>query len=536
MVKNGKIPVIVGVTGHRDLREQDIAKLKESVRCELESLRKGCPHSRIVVMTSLAAGADQLCAEVALEMGLEIITVLPMETGEYEKDFSGADAEKLHALMEKSSKVFVAPHSEPFRDSRDYLYRQAGIYVAEHCHVLMALWDGAAATPGGCGTASIVEYKRGNLSREAGEQLRHRGGYVVQIVTPKAGPEASSDNGGADIIKVDESITETEAGTVIMHGDAASLKRIFRDTDIYNADCEKAKEEGSSDLLSAVYVFSDRMSVINAVKYRRLLAGMSVCAVILAMAFLLYDEIDWQGMILLCGIMIILLFAVNYISGKSKYRERYLEYRILAEACRVQSYLRTAGTAYEVADFMPWNLQVAVPWISKAMSAIGIGHTAGSKQSILRIWIMDQKEYHKNALTRCETQLRRNDRIVRTALIFTLFIYLAALAFEIICCGLFGGSVMFSPAINDIVRVVIKVAMGTFSAATVFTGNYYGKQALPNVIDDHLKMILLYEEAEHEIAEKGESELLLARIAEDELGENANWYAYQSKHEPELGI
>ncbi len=531
MEKNGKIPVIIGVTGHRDLREQDIAKLKESVRGELESLRKGCPHSQIIVMTSLAAGADQLCAETALEMGLEIITVLPMETGEYEKDFNGEDAEKLHALIEKSSKVFVAPRSESFRDGRDYLYRQAGIYVAEHCHVLMALWDGAAATPGGCGTASIVEYKRGNLSREAGEQLRHRGGYVVQIVTPKAGREGCSDGAAA---ASDE--PAAEAGTVIMHGDAASLKRILRDTDIYNADCEKSKQEGPADLLSAVYDFSDRMSVVSAVKYRRLLAGMSVCAVILAMAFLLYDEIDWQGMILLCGIMIILLFAVNYISGKSKYRERYLEYRILAEACRVQGYLRTAGTAYEVADFMPWNLQVAIPWISKAMSAISIGSTAGAKQSILKVWITDQKEYHKNALTRCELQLRRNDRIVRMALIFTLFIYLGALAFEIVCCGLFGGSVMFSPAVNDIVRVVIKVAMGTFSAATIFTGNYYGKQSLPNVIDDHLKMILLYEEAEHEIAEKGETEPLLVRIAEDELGENANWYAYQSKHELELGI
>ena len=89
---------------------------------------------------------------------------------------------------------------------------------------------------------------------------------------------------------------------------------------------------------------------------------------------------------------------------------------------------------------------------------------------------------------------------------------------------------------NGKIPVVIKVAMGTFSAATIFTSNYYGKLSLPNVIDDHLKLILLYEEAEHEIAEKGESEPLLVRIAEDELSENANWYAYQSKHEPELGI
>ena len=152
------------------------------------------------------------------------------------------------------------------------------------------------------------------------------------------------------------------------------------------------------------------------------------------------------------------------------------------------------------------------------------------------IWITDQKEYHKKALLRSEIQLRRNDRIVRAALIFTILIYVGALAFEIICGGLFGGKVMFSPETNDVIRVIIKVAMGTFSAATVFTGNYYGKLALPNVIDDHLKMILLYEEAEREIAEKGESEPLLVRIAEDELGENANWYAYQSKYEPDLGI
>ena len=526
MEKNGKIPVIIGVTGHRDLREQDIGAIRKAVRRWLGELCAKYSHSQIIVMTSLAEGADQLCAETALDMGLKIMTVLPMPVEEYAEDFSGEALENLYALSEKSVSVIEAPYTEPFKEGRDYLYRQAGIYVAEHCHVLMALWDGSEGTPGGCGTSSIALYKRGNLSREAGEQLRHFEGYVVQIMTPRAGDSDPAADAGAG----------HEAGKVTLHGDSSSLRRILKDTDAFNADCEKADPAGSGDILSAVYDFSDRMSVINAKKYRKLLAGMSVCAVILAMAFLLYDEIDWQGMIVLCGIMIIMLFAVNSIAGRSGYRERYLEYRILAEACRVQSYLKTAGTSYEVAEFMPWNLQVAVPWISRAMAAVNAGTAPGSKQSILKVWINDQKEYHRRALERCEAQLRRNDHIVRIALIFTIFIYLAALAFEIMCCGLFGGKVMFSPEVNDTVRVIIKVAMGTFSAATVFTGNYYGKLALPNVIDDHLKMILLYEEAEHEIADKGETEPLLVRIAEDELGENANWYAYQSKHEPELGI
>ena len=516
----GKIPVIIGVTGHRRMREQDLEKITESVREQIGKLRRRCPHSQIIVMTCLAEGADQLCAEIALDMGLEIMSVLPMPIEEYAKDFTGEPLDKLYELAEKSLKTFVAPHIEPEQEGRNYLYRQAGVYVADHCHLLLALWDGSEPVKGGCGTSSIAQLKLENLSREAGEQLRHAKGQVVQIKTPPVGSPGSVEG----------------AGAVTVYGDETWFRRVLRDTDIYNADCEQEKPAESKEKLSAVYELADRMSMVSAVRYRKILAGMSVCAVVLAMAFLLYDEVDWYGMIILCGIMIIMLFLINTITGKSKCRERYLEYRILAEACRVQSYLKMAGTTLSVAEFIPWNLQVAVPWISRAMAAVTAGDTAGKRQSVLKIWITDQKEYHKKAVLRSETQLMRNDRIVRAALIFTILIYVGALAFEIICGGLFGGKVMFSAETNDVIRVIIKVAMGTFSAATVFTGNYYGKLALPNVIDDHLKMILLYEEAEREIAEKGESEPLLVRIAEDELGENANWYAYQSKYEPDLGI
>ena len=98
------------------------------------------------------------------------------------------------------------------------------------------------------------------------------------------------------------------------------------------------------------------------------------------------------------------------------------------------------------------------------------------------------------------------------------------------------GTSMFAPETNDAVRTGFKLCMGVFSAVTIFANNYYGRLALPNVIDDHRKMVMLYEEAEREIADKGEDESLLLRIAEDELCENANWYAYQRKHDEGLGI
>ena len=54
------IPVIIGVTGHRAIREQDRPALTAAVKAELEKLRALCPHSPLVMLNSLAAGADLL--------------------------------------------------------------------------------------------------------------------------------------------------------------------------------------------------------------------------------------------------------------------------------------------------------------------------------------------------------------------------------------------------------------------------------------------------------------------------------------------
>lgn len=520
--ETGKIPVIVGITGHRDPRDRDLDDLKKAVRTELESLRTKYPHSGFVVMTCLAEGADQLCAETALEMGLEIITVLPMPVDEYSKDFEGDALRKLNELTEQSSGILTAPHKEPFREGRDYLYRQAGLYIAEHCHILIALWDGTPGEADGCGTAAVVQAKLRNMAGGiAGEQLRRSDGAVVQIMTPRSG----------------SAIADVKAGGTVMHGDVSISERILRDTDNYNKDCMKnASESPEDDKIRAVYAASDRLSVIYDIWDRRVLIGLSACATVLTAAFLLYDEAEWHWMILLCGAMIISLFAINTFTKWTRFNARYVEYRVLAEACRVQTYLRTAGISREVSEIMPWNLQVAVPWVGRALSAITTGENACEKESILDAWILDQRDYHRKALKRAELQLRRNDRMVTAALIITIATYTAALLFEIICCGMLSGTSMFAPETNDAVRTGFKLCMGAFSAVTLFANNYYGRLALPNVIDDHCKMVMLFEEAEREITDKGEDELLLLRIAEDELYENANWYAYQNKHDEGLGI
>ena len=175
--------------------------MKAVVREELEKLQRSCPHSRFVMLNSLAAGADTVCAQEALSLGMELVCPLPMEIDEYRKDFAGPEIEVFEHLIEQASDVFIAPATEPFMEGRDFRYREAGLYVALHSHVLLALWDGKPATPEGCGTAEVVSFmldikgrslvnrrnRRADATERYAENSVLREGVWIKIRIPKTG-------------------------------------------------------------------------------------------------------------------------------------------------------------------------------------------------------------------------------------------------------------------------------------------------------------------------------------------------------------
>ena len=317
--------------------------------------------------------------------------------------------------------------------------------------------------------------------------------------------------------------------------------------------------------IDEVYGAADSLSLQYAEKYRRIIFSLSVAGTLLAIAFLLYDEVYWYGMILACGVLILALFYINRLAGRLQCHKKYLEYRLLAEGARVQYYLCRAGLRRNVAEMLPWSWQFNVPWTKEVLGQLlqddkehnenqeneshinnennanrSINDAADMKKtagiSILDLWIRDQAAYHRNALGRTEARILRNDRITRAALVLALITYAAALIFEITAGGLFSGRVLLSAGQMETARVVLKVAMGSFSAMTLFAGNYYGKLSLEDTAQDHRRMAALYEKMEQEILQNGETEELLLKLAREELSENSSWYAYQSKNTPDISI
>ena len=145
-MNTGKIPLIVGVTGHIALREADLPAIRAAVTAELKRLAARYPNTEPAVLTSLAAGGDMLCADVAQALDIPLLVALPMRPDAYKADFAPADAARFDAHCARAEWVDVVPSTErmPECPQRADHYRQAGIYVATHCHVLMALWDGNA--------------------------------------------------------------------------------------------------------------------------------------------------------------------------------------------------------------------------------------------------------------------------------------------------------------------------------------------------------------------------------------------------------
>ena len=530
MTTQGTIPIVVGVTGHRDIRNEDRDVLYQTVYRELSALRKKCPHSQIVMLNSLAAGADQLCAEAAQALAIPLIAALPMEKEAYEDDFSGDGLERFRGFCETAETCFAAPFTERAESEpdRDFRYRQAGIYVATHSHVLFALWDGKDTPSSNCGTAEAVHFAMDCAYRpEDGIPLR-KTGAVLHILTPRGDDPAGN------------------AGEVRFLGDRAAFDKTLAYSDEFNrlADgtppCEtdllpKEREpDDRLDRIETLYAKADALSVRFAKQYRTILAVLAVISTAITIAFLLYDEAELHWMVLLCGFLFVAAWTAQRFGRKIACHRRYLEYRMLAEGLRVQAFLRYAGSRAAVADILPWSGQTETIWIAEALNTLLIGAKPYGVHSIREPWVIQQQTYHTRSVRKTGRSQKGSDRIVGIALLTSILLYLAVLIFELFWGGLLPS---FPPIPGaERFRTLIKLLLGGISAATLFITNYYGRLSLSRTVSDHRKMEQFYAAILDRIERYGETHELLVLLAREELIENGNWCSYRRDNAADFSL
>ncbi len=532
------IPVVIGITGHRDLREEDLPRLRDLLEKELNALKAACPDSPFILLSSLAEGADTLAAEAALDLGFSLYVPLPFALPEYRKDFTGEALERFDRLLQRAARVFTVPGAEEpgsglpgstfsspgpgASSARNKGYLRAGQYIADHCRILLALWDGSREEPGGCGTAETVYYR---LS--PAEPLSPREKDLIQIVTPRQkGPEPEN------------------AFSVRRFGAAPGKEGAIGRINELNQKLLIRDAKG----LSETYAAADRLAETAQKHFFRTILFLAVLCALLVFSFLAYDELESDLFLPVYAFCLLAAWLVLRSARKRFFHRDFLRFRVLAESLRTENYLLRCGVrGVNVCDLYTWTQRYDLGWLREASGALLLSEAPGDGKETfdpgaLSLWTEEQQSYHENAALKKRARARKNDLLclVLAALSVLLFIAVFALEYR------FPAFMEQAPALSEqlrtgllmhdgdiLVRGIFKIALGVISAVTLFLSSYYGRLSLSRQADDHEKMAELYRLAAG--AEKKDEALCLS-LAREEMIENGNWLSYMKENTPGIDL
>jgi hypothetical protein len=141
----------IAVTGHRGLPPETMRLIDEAIRSELNKYDPG----RLVAISCLADGADQVFAQAVLDAGGQLDVVVP--ASEYRDGLPTEAHAAYDELLSRARRV----HRMDRRESDSKAHMDASRFMIANADQLVAVWDGKPARGYG-GTADVVELAREN--------------------------------------------------------------------------------------------------------------------------------------------------------------------------------------------------------------------------------------------------------------------------------------------------------------------------------------------------------------------------------------
>ncbi len=442
---DGRLPIVIGVTGHRHLRESDLPDYRARVSEFFEHLERRYPATPLRVISALAAGADRLVAELALERGYELIAPLPLEREDYERDFPDSVAE-FRTILERvpAERVFVWPRPGDGNGSkwcetqaeRDRQYAEVGAFVADQCHILLAIWDGVPGEEASAGTGAVVAMK---LGRAVGGQSSARSALDPDDSGPVFHVHAVRSGSDAQARQKVEWLFPQDSDAELFHTVCARLNRFNREAARSRKRIRSAvpaaaesllpgieTERGGDRALAMAFAYADRLAAHYQRITHRVLRLTLLLAAVMALTFEVYAEVlpvraVPLGYLLCFALLTLVLIWHRRLDAQA----RYLDYRALAEGLRVQFYWRLAGlTDNASASYLRKQLD-ELRWIREALRATGAAPppSAAHPELAMKCWVHGQATYYA---AHAQLHERRMLRIERWSSVFLAIGLLAA--------------------------------------------------------------------------------------------------------------
>lgn len=138
----------IAVTGHMDLTDASVPLVRDALR---ETLKPYAADGGLVGVSCIAKGSDSLFAEVVLELGGQLVAVIPSK--DYRQTKVKPDhAETFDRLMAAAAEVIVLEHETANRSA----YEDANRTLLRRADRLVAVWNGEPPSGKGGGTADTV--------------------------------------------------------------------------------------------------------------------------------------------------------------------------------------------------------------------------------------------------------------------------------------------------------------------------------------------------------------------------------------------
>jgi hypothetical protein len=366
------VPLVVGVTGHRNILASARPEIWVRVRDVLLELLADRGRRRLIVMSGLAEGADRLVASVAFDLKeqaryrdvIDVVACLPLTPDEYERDFeTEASKASFREMLGRCVHSIVVSDETGVTD-RPECYRLQGRLLTRYAQVLVALWDGDEGRGRG-GTAEVVQMMLGRPPADMYAPLADPigAGRVTQIVTPRDDrprPERAFERVDSWIAEGPESdavrATRQEAARECFETIDASVLRLNERIAVEHAAGDVRARvsktyllgEGDEatwtplDHLVRAYAYADGLAIPDKARWERAhFRLMTLVAAFLSM-FVVYS--DFLGYpVFLMAHALLAATALGYWGTVKDQKRSHLDMRALAEGLRVQIVWSLAG-------------------------------------------------------------------------------------------------------------------------------------------------------------------------------------------------
>jgi len=575
-----RLPLVLGVTGHRDLQPHARDAIAARVREVLLHFKTAYPHTPLMLLSPLAEGADRLVAEVALEsaVGAKLMAPLPMAREIYQRDFKTAESRnEFSRLLDGAAGALEMPtppgvgaqQLENELSARQDQYAAVGEFIVRHCQVLIALWDGKPGDRGG--TAEVVNLKLTGVVSQSEISGSYRG-PVYHITVPRQRDTTAVAVSCVPLYPEGVDYESSEAAVFYHH-------RIFKPLDDYNREAAlRADEEGTAaaqaardllpeldgvplrqfgpalDVMRQHYAMADALTNRYGASTNGTLYRLSIVVFLAALSFDLAVHILVGESVL--ALRTLCLFGLPILTGvamliyrharRQDYQNRYQDYRGLAEGLRIQFFWRLAGVGECVADHYLGRHRHEMKWIRNACrsSLVAANCLLGSageeiRKAVLEHWVDSQRDYFDHAVGKQERKLKRFERRIQ----FCFWLGFATVLVLGVWAALLTVKRTFHPALladvhgtPELVHGVLLLAITMSAVIAALTHNYVEKLALTTQVQMYERMRRLYSHHAERLRAARDADFVrgLFALGREALVENGEWVMHHRERPLEV--